>query len=35
MICSAEELLGAIYQKFISENSLVMTQARNEYFQRK
>ena len=32
---SAEELLGNIYQEFIRDHTLLLTQARNEYFERK
>ena len=34
-VSNAEELLGAIYQEFIGDHTIIMTQAKNEFFERK
>lgn len=34
-VCSANKLLGTIYQEFIGNHTLIMMQARNDYFQHK
>ena len=34
-VSNAEELLGVIYQESIGDHALLMTQAQNEYFERK